>query len=138
MKKIILTFMAAVMMTTSAFAMSPALDGDGFKDYTTVETTVPEITEDTAVVKYSEVSDWDYFWGTTLNPVNTGWNDFWFQCEDPDKSVGDCVGTVFGGIGFGLGAAAAVVGITWAVATGAVFSTALSYPVGLMLVASAP
>ena len=49
-------------------------------------------------------SDWDYFWGTTLDPVNSGWNDFWNQCADPDPAnPGDCVGTVFAGIGFAIG-----------------------------------
>ena len=47
----------------------------------------------------AHITDWDYFWGTTLNPENTGWNEFWNQCNDPAKTTGDCVGTVFAGIG---------------------------------------
>ena len=115
MKQFILTFMAAVMVATSSFAMSPALDEDGFRDYATVET--PIITDDTIIIEGDTVSDWDYFWGTTLNPVNTGWNDFWFQCQDETKSTGDCVGTVFAGVGIGVAAAVAVVGVGIVAAT---------------------
>ena len=47
-----------------------------------------------------------------MNPVNTGWNDFWFQCQDPEKDVDDCVGTVAVGIAsIGLGAFA-IIGAT--------------------------
>ena len=112
MKQIILLFMAVVMMTTSSFAMSPAMDTiDSTKDYATVAT--PVITHEPIVIDVSEISDWDYFWGTivpstfeelgrTLDPVNTGWNDFWYQCQDPDKDLGACVGTVAAGIGLGV------------------------------------
>ena len=56
------------------------------------------------------ITDWDYFWGTTLNPELTGWNDFWNQCNDPSKTDADCAGTVFAGIGFAVGVAVVAVG----------------------------
>ena len=76
--------MATVMIATSSFAMSPALDADGWRDYASVETPNLIINDDTIMIAANAISDWDYFWGTTLNPANSGWNDFWFQCADPN------------------------------------------------------
>ena len=119
MKKLILSFMAAVVLANSAFAMSPAMDADGWKDYTSVQESFI-VNEETIVVAADAVSDWDYFWGTTvsqaLDPKTNGWDEFWFQCQDPDKSVGDCVGTVFAGGGIVLAATLVVVGATIATA----------------------
>ena len=43
-------------------------------------------------------SDWDIFWGTTvsqaLDPKLNGWDDFWGQCQNPEKTAADCVGVV--------------------------------------------
>ena len=64
-----------------------------------------------------------YILGSTLNPQNTGWDDFWNQCQDPNKNAGDCVGTVFAGIGFAI--ALPVVAITAAVVTA---STIAAFP----------
>ena len=117
MKQIILTFMAAIMLANTAFAMSPAVDTiDGTRDYASVEITIPAVDDDTIVVDADEVSDWDYFWGTTvsqtLDPKLNGWDNFWFQCQDPEKDIGACVGTIFAGGGMVLAATVIVVGAT--------------------------
>ena len=62
-------------------------------------------------IQAQQINDWNYFWNVTLNPQNTGWDDFWFQCQDPDKTTGDCVGTVFAGLGIIAGAALAITGV---------------------------
>ena len=91
----------------------------------------------------ANISDWDFFWGTTLNPTNTGWdyfwgttmnptlngwNDFWFQCQDPNKTAGDCVGTVAAGIGFavGVGIAAYFATVAASVAIASAFPMSIS------------
>ena len=100
--------MAAVMMTTSAFAMSPALDADGWRDYTTLESAF--VNEDTMVIAYDAISDWDYFWGTTLNPANTGWNDFWFACQDDTQEDDGCAIAIFVGTVSAIAAPLVIIG----------------------------
>ena len=77
------------------------------------------------------ISDWDFFWGTTLNPQNTGWNDFWNQCNDPNKTAADCAGTVFAGIGI------VIIGTYVAITAVAAGTLALSVTIGPMA-ATAP
>ena len=71
-----------------------------------------ELEEAEAIAAYKAAHEWDYFFGTTLDPKNSGWNDFWNACNEAEvgqRLIGDCVGTVFAGIGMAIALPIAVV-----------------------------
>ena len=57
---------------------------------------------------YKAAHEWDYFWGTTMNPTLNGWNDFWGRCQNPESTHEECVAVIAAGIGVAIGGLAVI------------------------------